>query len=44
MSEVLQKNILTRIVRQWRIAAILFGVVLTAAWLALLAWLFLQLV
>jgi hypothetical protein len=44
MSDVLQKKVLTRIVKQWRVAAVLFGVVLTVAWLALLAWLFLQLV
>ena len=44
MTEIFQKKkVLTRIVRKWRGAAVLFGVVLTAVWVAGLAWLFLQL-
>ena len=36
-------TVLTSIVKKWRGAAVLFGVVLTAVWVAGLAWLFLQL-
>jgi hypothetical protein len=43
-SEVLQKKVLTKMAEQWRGAAIIFGVLLTGAWLALLAWLLLKLV
>ena len=38
-----KKKVLTRIVKKWRVAAVLFGVVLTAVWVVVLAWLFLQL-
>ena len=44
MTEIFQKEkVLTRIVKKWRVTAVLFGVVLTAVWVAVLAWLFLQL-
>jgi membrane-anchored glycerophosphoryl diester phosphodiesterase (GDPDase) len=38
-----RKKLLTAIGKQWRIAAVLFGLVLTVVWLALLAWGALQL-
>jgi len=44
VSNATQETVLKRIAKQWRAAALLFGVVLTAAWVAVLAWLFFQLV
>ena len=42
-SEASRKNLLTTIVKQWRIAAVLFGLVLTVVWFTLLGWGVLQL-